>query len=52
MKYIMDQKAIEDTGIEKGIEQVAKEMLKLGTDIDYIMKVKKLTKEKIESLKE
>ena len=54
-KYIMDQKAISDRGvekgIEKGIEQVAKEMLKEGTDIEFIMKVTKLSKEKIENLK-
>ena len=54
-KYIMDQKAIADRGlekgIEKGIEQVAKKMLDKGVDIDFIMEVTNLSKEKIESLK-
>ena len=63
-KYIMDQKAIADRGlekglergmkkgIEKGIEQVVKNMLKKGVDIDFIMEVTDLSKEKIESLKD
>lgn len=51
-KYIMDQKAIADKGVEKGIEQVAKNMLKKGVDIDFIVEVTNLSKEKIESLKD
>ena len=63
-KYIMDQKAIADRGLEKGLErgmkkgiekgkeQVVKNMLKKGVDIDFIMEVTDLSKEKIESLKD
>lgn len=58
-KYILDQNSIRaygkeegrSEGIKEGIETVAKEMLKQGTDIEYIAKVTKLSKEEIERLK-
>ncbi len=54
-KYILDQNSIraygKEEGIKEGIETVAKEMLKQGTDIEYIAKVTKLSKEEIERLK-
>lgn len=53
-KYIMDQKATEDAGYDKGkkagIIEMAKEMLKKGLDIEMICDITKLTKEEIEKL--
>ena len=63
MKYIMDQKAIEDSGIEKGMkkgieqgekqtkEHIARKMLKEGMSIEKIIKLTELSKEQIEKLK-
>ena len=58
-KYIMDQKAIEDRGIEKGIqlgqkqemEKLVEKLLKEKVDIEIIMKVTNLSKEEIEKFK-
>ena len=58
-KYIMDQKAIEGAGydkgvkvgIERGIEKVAKNMIKNKIDINIIIETTGLTKEEIENLK-
>ena len=58
-KYIMDQKAIEgagyDKGIKVGIEQekvnIAKKLLKQKIDINVIIEATGLTKEEIEKLK-
>lgn len=58
-KYIMDQKAIEDRGIEKGIqlgqkqamEKLVEKLLKEKVDIEIIMKVTNLSKEEIENFK-
>ncbi len=54
-KYILDQNSIraygKEEGIKEGIETVAKEMLRQGTDIEYIAKVTKLSKEEIKKLK-
>ncbi len=53
-KDIMDRKAIEDRGFEKGlkigISQIAKNMLTENYDIETIMKITGLTKEEIENL--
>ena len=61
-KYIMDQKATEaagyDKGLEAGIEQgiqqnrieIVKEMKKLNIDIETIIKVSKLSREEIEKI--
>ena len=61
-KYIMDQKATEaagyDKGLEAGIEQgiqqnrieIVKEMKKLNIDIETIVKVSKLSREQIEKI--
>ena len=57
-KYIMDQKATEaagyDKGLEAGIEQtkieIVKEMKKLNIDIETITKVSKLSKEEIDKI--
>ena len=57
-KYIMDQKATEaagyDKGLEAGIEQtkieMVKEMKKLNIDIETITKVSKLSKEEIDKI--
>ena len=49
-KYIMDQKAIEDAGFDKGIQQVAKNMKNEGISIEVICKVTGLTKQEIEKL--
>ena len=61
-KYIMDQKATEDAGYDKGKKvgiaagrkeekiEIAKEMLKKGLDIEMICDITKLTKEEIEKL--
>jgi predicted transposase/invertase (TIGR01784 family) len=53
-KYIMDQKAIEDAGfdkgIKKGIELTAKKMKLKGKSIEEIMEITELTKEEIEKL--
>lgn len=67
MKNIMDKKAIEShgykkgvkEGIEQGIEQgeknrtleIAKEMLKNGADIDFVIKCTGISKEEVENLK-
>lgn len=54
-KYIMDQKAIEDAGFDKGVKagviQVAKKMKEQNVDIEIISKVTELTIEEIEKLK-
>ena len=61
-KYIMDQKAIEDAGYDKGKKvgitvgrkeekiEIAKEMLQKGLAIELICDITKLTKEEIEAL--
>ena len=61
-KYIMDQKAIEDAGYDKGYDsgalegkrkeklEIAKKMKAKKTDIDYIVEITGLTKEEIERL--
>ena len=61
-KYIMDQKAIEDAGYDKGKKvgitvgrkeekiEIAKEMLQKGLAIELICDITKLTKEEIEEL--
>ena len=58
LKYILDQKNIEITGFERGLEQgiqknkiqVAKKLKKEKIDIEIIIKVTGLTKEEIEKL--
>ena len=54
-KYILDQKAIEDAGYDKGlkdgIKKIAKNLLKLNMSIEQIEKATGLTKEEIEKLK-
>ena len=58
-KAILDEKDIYRAGVDKGIEQgakeksieIAKEMLKIGIPIDQILKTTKLTKEEIEKIK-
>lgn len=57
--YIMDQKAIEAAGFDKGIKQgeknekikIAKSLLNKKIDINIIIEVTKLTKEEIEEIK-
>lgn len=57
-KYIMDKKAIEDAGYDKGLEAgikkqtivIAKKMKEQNVDIDIIIKTTDLTKEEIEEL--
>ena len=61
-KYIMDQKAIEDAGYDKGYDsgtlegekkksiEIAKKMKDKKTDIDYIVEITGLTKEEIKKL--
>ena len=53
-KYIMDQKAIEDAGYDKGfkkeIEEVAKRMKKQKIDINIIIDATGLGKEEIQNL--
>lgn len=46
---IAREEALED-GIEKGIENVAKEMLRKGAEVDFVSGVTKLEKEKIMEL--
>lgn len=56
--YIMDQKAIEATGFDKGLEQgkeeekikIAKKLLEQNIDIDIIIEATRLTKKEIENL--
>ena len=58
-KYILDQKAIEDAGYDKGLEQgrkernmeIAKNLLKLNMSIEQIKEVTGLTEEEIRKLK-
>ncbi len=62
-KYIMDKKAIEDAGFDKGLEagikqgkkqqaiDIAKNLKEQNVDIDIICKTTGLTKEEIENLK-
>jgi predicted transposase/invertase (TIGR01784 family) len=57
-KYIMDQKAIEGAGFDKGMKQgieqgmriIAQKMKEKGKSIDEIMEITELTKEEIEKL--
>ena len=57
-KYIMDQKATEDAGYDKGktagimagTKMVAKKLLEQGIDIEIICNATGLTKEEIERL--
>ena len=63
-KYIMDKKAIEDAGFDKGLEagikqgkkqqaiDIAKNLKEQNVDIDIICKTTGLTKEEIENLKQ
>ena len=63
LKYIMDQKAVEeygyDNGYDKGIEEgksqrtqeIAKEMLKQKYTIEEIMSITGLSKEELEKIK-
>ena len=56
--YIMDQKAIEAAGFDKGLEQgkkeekikIAKKLLEQNIDIDIIIEATGLTKKEIENL--
>ena len=58
-KYILDQKAIEDAGYDKGLSQgkieekkkIAKNLLKLNMSIEQIEEVTGLTREEIKKLK-
>ena len=62
-KYILDQKAIEDAGYDKGLKdgmsqghkerniEIAKNLLKLNMPIEQIKKVTGLTEEEIKKLK-
>ena len=58
-KYILDQKAIEDAGYDKGLKdgqkeekkKIAKNLLKLNMSIEQIKEVTGLTEEEIEKLK-
>ena len=62
-KYILDQKAIEDAGYDKGLKdgmsqgrkerniEIAKNLLKLNMSIEQIKKVTGLTEEEIKKLK-
>ena len=53
-KYIMDQKAIQEygylKGVEEGVAKIAKKMLEKNEKIEYIMDITGLTKEEIEKL--
>ena len=61
-KYIMDQKAIEDAGFDKGLKQgleqgkkkssieIAKRMKKKGIDIDTISQITALTVDEVKNL--
>lgn len=57
-KYIMDQKAIEDGGFYKGLEQgsiekskeIAKRMKEKGIDVETIVEITSLSKEEVEDL--
>ena len=57
-KYILDQKAIEDAGFDKGLEKgskdnsikIAKKMLADNVDVKTIIKYTELTEEEIKSL--
>ena len=55
-KYIMNQKAIEEGGYDKGAKdksmEIGKKLLKLGLDDSKIMETTGLTKEEIEKIKE
>ena len=58
-KYILDQKAIEDAGYDKGLKdgqkeekkKIAKNLLKLNMSIEQIKEVTGLTEEEIKKLK-
>ena len=58
-KYIMDKKAIEDAGFDKGLEtgiqqrtiDIAKKMIEKNMEIKDIMELTGLTEEKIKNLK-
>ena len=58
-KYILDQKAIEDAGYDKGLidgidqekKKIAKNFLKMNMSIEQIEEATGLTKEEIEKLK-
>ena len=53
-KYIMDSKAIEDAGYDKGFKQgkieIARKLKDKKTDISFISEITGLTKEEIEKL--
>jgi predicted transposase/invertase (TIGR01784 family) len=57
--YMMDKKAIEAAGYDKGMKagekqeqiKIAKKMIKNGADIEFVIKCTGLTKEEIEELK-
>ena len=53
-KYILDQKAIEDAGYDKGLKdgkkEIAKNLLKLNMSIEQIKEVTGLTEEEIKKL--
>lgn len=55
-KYIMDQKAIEDGGYDKGLRQgkieIAKRLLKLGLEDSKIIEATELTQDEIEKIKQ
>ena len=55
-KYIMDQKAIEDGGYDKGLRQgkieIAKKLLKLGLEDSKIIEATELTQDEIEKIKQ
>ena len=55
-KYIMDQKAIEDGGYDKGLKQgkieIAKRLLKLGLEDSKIIEATELTQDEIEKIKQ
>ena len=50
MSALEEQSAL-DTAREEGIKEVAKELLKLGMNIEDIQKATKLAKEEIEKIK-
>ena len=54
-KYIMDKKAIEDAGFDKGMEKktidIAKKMIEKNMEIKDIMELTGLTEEEIKNLK-
>jgi predicted transposase/invertase (TIGR01784 family) len=59
-KYIMDQKAVEEAGFDKGLTagikqnqiKIAKKLLKKGTKLEEIIELTDLTKDEIISIKD